>query len=112
MYGTKNLSACFLFNLFASFMENVLNNYNPFPKQGNMRLDRQKALDLLHEILDVTKQADITAISINPDGSGDFSLKINCMDEQVKNSIQPIIARDKLAMKSEKGLLTIYSPKP
>ena len=93
-------------------MENVLSDYNSFPKQGNVRLDRQKAVDLLREILEVTKQANVTAISINPEGAGDFTLKINCtIDEQVINSIQPIISRDKLAMKQDHGFLTIYSPK-
>jgi hypothetical protein len=75
-------------------------------------LDRQKALDVLREILNVTKQPDITAISINPDGTGEFILKIRCtVDEQVINSIQPIISRDKLAMKQDHGSITIYSPK-
>jgi hypothetical protein len=71
-------------------------------------LDRQKALNLLREILEVTKQTNITAISINPDGPGDFSLKINCIvDENVINAIQPIISREKLSMKQDKGVLTI-----
>lgn len=94
-------------------MENVLNDYNAFPNQGNIRLDRQKAVDLLREILEATKKTDITAISINPDEAGDFTLRINCsVDEQIIKSIQPIISRDKLAMKQDRGFLTIYSPKP
>lgn len=92
-------------------MENVLSKYHAFSEQGNAHLDRQKALNLLREVLEVTKHANITAISINPDGPEDFTLKINCIiDEKMINAIQPIISRDKLAMKQDKGFLTIYTP--
>ena len=73
-------------------------------------MDRQKALALLREILEVTKQIDINAISLNSDNSGDFCLKISYVkDEHVINCIKPILARDKLAMKQENGALIIYS---
>jgi hypothetical protein len=76
-------------------------------------LDRQKVLAVLREILEVTKEIDIYAISLNPDSSGDFSLKITCtLDESVENCIKPILARNKLTMKQEDGFLSIYSAKP
>ncbi len=73
-------------------------------------MDRQTALAVLREILEVTKEIDVNAISLNVNNSGDFSLKINCaIDEHTINCIKPIIARDKLTMKQEDRFLVIYS---
>lgn len=72
-------------------------------------MDRQKLLAVLREILEVTKEIDIYAISLNQDNSGDFYLKITCtLDESVKNCIKPILARNKLAMKQEGEFLIIH----
>ena len=63
-----------------------------------------------YKILEVTKEIDINAISLNSNNSGDFSLKINCaLDEHILNCIKPIIARNKLTMKQEDRFLVIYS---
>ena len=74
-------------------------------------MDKQKALALLREILEVT-QHDITSISVNQEKPGDFSLKINgVINEQTRNCITPLLAKDKLAMKQEDVFLVIYSAK-
>lgn len=73
-------------------------------------MDRRQALALLREILEVTKKSNVNALSLNQDSPGRFSLKISVYaDEQVQNSINPILTRDKLAIKYEEGALIIYS---
>ena len=73
-------------------------------------MNRQQALALLREILEVTNQNSVNAICLNQDSPDSFSLKINVhADEQVRKSINPILAREKLAMKHEEGVLIIYS---
>ncbi len=73
-------------------------------------MDRKKALALLREILDVSKQTDINSITLNRDNLGNFSLKIKCaMDEALKSSLKPILARDRLEVKQEGDFLVIHS---
>jgi len=73
-------------------------------------LNRQQALALLREILEATNQKDVNAICLNQESPDCFSLKINVQaDEQVRNNINPILAREKLTMKQESGVLIICS---
>lgn len=74
-------------------------------------MDRGRVLAVFPEIVEATKQIDITAISLNPDQTGDFSLKIDCssyMIEDIKKAIGPILARDKLTIMQEEDGLTIH----
>lgn len=73
-------------------------------------MDRQKALAMLREILELTKEIDVNSISLNPDKSGGFALRIKCVvEESVKNSIKPILLRNNLTMKQEDEFFIIYS---
>lgn len=81
-----------------------------FPYQGNVHLDRQKAVALLREILEVSKHSDIRAITLNQENAGNFSLKIDCdLNDGIRKCIQPILDRDKLIMKEEKDFFIIHS---
>ena len=73
-------------------------------------MDRQKAVALLREILEISKHTDIRAITLNQEKEGDFSLKLDCsLSNEVKEYIKPIISKDKLVMRQEKDSLVIYS---
>jgi hypothetical protein len=76
-------------------------------------LDRQRAIALLREILEVTNQSDINPISLHQDSPDNFSMKLKVYaDEQLRNNINPILAREKLEIKQENGTLIIYSREP
>lgn len=73
-------------------------------------MNRQQVLALLREILEVTNQNDINAISLHQDSPDKFSIKLKIYaDEHVRKSINPILSREKLAIKQENGTLIIYS---
>jgi hypothetical protein len=75
-------------------------------------LERQKTLALLREILEVTNQIDVEAITLLKDDIGDYSLKINCpVDDIVLRLIQPILKRDNLTIKYNHNYIIIASIK-
>lgn len=74
-------------------------------------MDKGKVLAVFPEIVEATKQIDINTISLNPDQTGDFSLKINCSShliENLKKAIRPILTKDKLTIMQEEDGLTVH----
>lgn len=80
-------------------------------KQGNVHLDRQKALVVLREIVETTKhQISVGSISLNQDRLGDFVLKIECgLTDNLPTLLRPILAKHSLELKQETGFVIIYS---
>jgi len=71
-------------------------------------MDKQTALALLTEILELIQQ-NINTITLHQEQLGNFSLRIGGADEHVIKCINPILVRNKLAMKGENGTIIIYS---
>ncbi|MCW4024436.1 MAG: hypothetical protein NWF01_05305 [Candidatus Bathyarchaeota archaeon] len=75
-------------------------------------MKRQKTLALLREILEVTNQVDVEAITLLKDNNGDYALKINCfVDDTVLKLIQPILKRNNLTLKHNCHFIIISSTK-
>jgi hypothetical protein len=73
-------------------------------------LDRQKALALLHDILEATGQMDVKSISLDSSSSGDFSLLLESdFSDAIKNRINPILISDNLEFKRDGNFLIIFS---
>jgi hypothetical protein len=73
-------------------------------------LDRQKALALLHDILEATGQMDVKSISLDSSSSGDFSLRLESdFSDAIKNRINPILISDNLEFKRDGNFLIIFS---
>ena len=91
-------------------MESVLKTSSQLSGVGKVHLDRQKALALLREILEVTEQLDINSISLDSDSSGNFSLRLECsFNDAIRNRINPILIRDNLGFKRVGDSLIIFS---
>lgn len=71
-------------------------------------MDRQKALVVLKELLQATKEIEIRAISLNPEKNGNFTLRIDCpLCERLQKVIEPVLRRENLESKKDDDTLII-----